>query len=77
MLAIVLGFTEPGSQSPVQVLYAGRNASEARAIADAPPVGILRTESLSNPVTHHKRHFPGNVAPPSEELLEVAPAKKK
>jgi hypothetical protein len=60
MLAIVLGFKEPRSTSPFQVIYAGRSASAARDIADNPPAGFVRTESLSNPVTHHRRHFPGN-----------------
>ena len=82
MLAIVLGFTEAGSQSPFQVIYAGRSASDARALADSPPPGIIRTESLSNPSTHHKRHFPGNAAPPVEahpepELTEAPPFARK
>ena len=69
MLAIVLGYTAPGSTSPVEILYTGRSASEALAIADAPPAGFLRTEMLKNPVTHHRRHFPGNVAP----IVDVVP----
>ncbi|RYD24749.1 MAG: hypothetical protein EOP87_25605 [Verrucomicrobiaceae bacterium] len=68
MLAIVLGFTDSGSQSPFEVIYAGRSASDARALADAPPVGFVRTESLNNPVTHHRRYFPGNVLGEGEDL---------
>lgn len=78
MLAIVLGFTETGSQSPVTVLYAGRSASEAGVVADQPPLGIIRTEMLKNPVTHHRRYFPTNLPAAVEELpLEESPAKKK
>lgn len=66
MIAIVLGFRETGSSAPFSVLYAGRSAADARAIADAPPAGIIRTESLANPVTHHNRYFPEALASPDE-----------
>jgi hypothetical protein len=72
MIAIILGFTEAGTSSDFEVLYAGRSAADARVIADNPPPGFLRTETLTNPTTNHRRYFPGNALSEVEQEVVVA-----
>lgn len=63
MVAIVIGYKEPGSQSPFEILYAGRDATAADAVSLAPPPGILRTEMFKNPIVVRRRTYPENTLP--------------
>lgn len=74
MLAIILGFQDTGSTADFTVLYAGRDATAARAISENPPLGIVRTESLVNPITHRRRYFPANAVSLPPPASPEAPA---
>jgi len=78
MIAIVIGYTAPGSQAEFEVLYAGRDASAADQLSLAPPAGILRTELFKNPQVVRRRSFPDNLLPAADlQLLPESDATKE
>lgn len=76
MLAIVIGYTEEGSQAPFQVLYAGRDASAADGLSLSPPPGFVRTQLFKNPAVVRTRSYPENILP-ADPAPELIPAEEK
>lgn len=76
MIAIVIGYTSPGSQGEFEILYSGRDATAANEASLNPPPGYLRTEMFKNPAPHRRR-FHVKQEPEPEQEPEDAPRRKK